>query len=119
VTSPHRPHAHAADRAAREPLVSPDRPRVWPPRGDHAERARVTPAGMRRLGHCAAGPGQQCWATGWKAGPVLCNDFLIFNFCLIFQKFVYTSKMRRKYNTTQKNMRQISVYSLRATLHRN
>jgi hypothetical protein len=25
--------------------------------------------------------------------------------------------MRRKYNTTQKNMRQISVYSLRAALH--
>jgi hypothetical protein len=25
--------------------------------------------------------------------------------------------MHRKYNTTQKNMRQISVYSIRATLH--
>jgi hypothetical protein len=26
--------------------------------------------------------------------------------------------MRRKYNTTQKNMKQISVYSLRAALHK-
>jgi hypothetical protein len=64
ATSPHRPHAHVADHAAREPLASPGRPH-----------------------HCAAA----CVATtrrasGWKDSPILCDDFLIFNFCLIFQK---------------------------------
>jgi hypothetical protein len=53
VTSPHHPHAHIADRAAREPPMSPGRPR-------HRVAASAATAGMGRLGHCAAGPGQQC-----------------------------------------------------------
>jgi hypothetical protein len=78
-------------------------PRAWPPRGDRAESARAAPAGVGRLGHCAAGPGQQCWASGWKAGPVLCGDFLIFNFRLNilensykFQKCIENTILLRK-----------------------
>jgi hypothetical protein len=57
------------------------------------------------------------WA---KAGLALCGDFflLIFLFSIIISEIVETSKMHRKCHTTQKNMKQISIESLRADLHR-
>jgi hypothetical protein len=46
----------------------------------------------------------------------LCSDFS--NFCLLFQKIVENSKMHRKYHTTRKNMKQISIEFLREDIHR-
>jgi hypothetical protein len=71
--------------------------------------------------------GMTKWLTGRanSAGPRAkmlaqhCADiFLISDFCLIFEKIVENSKMYRKYYTTRKNMKQISIDSLRADLHR-
>jgi hypothetical protein len=105
--------SHAAILLARQPpftvLV------LTPPAALHGSRQRAL--GDRAATRVIAGPGQQCSASGWNIGQVLCGDFLIFNFCLLFQKSLSTSKMSRKYNTTQKNTRQIFVYSLRAALH--
>jgi hypothetical protein len=61
--------------------------------------------------------GQANSAQPWaKADPALWAPIFGFSISLHFQKIVYISKMRRKYNTTQKNMKQISIESLRVNL---
>jgi hypothetical protein len=51
------------------------------------------------------------WA---KAGPALCGNFFSsdFSFLIIFLDIGINFKMHRKYNTTQKNTKQISIESL-------
>jgi hypothetical protein len=44
---------------------------------------------MGQLGHYAVGLGQQCWASGWKAGPVLSGDFSDFQFLFIILENSY------------------------------
>jgi hypothetical protein len=51
-----------------------------------------------------------------KCWPSTVRRFF-FDFCLLFQKIVENLKMRRKYHTTQKNTKQISIESLRVGLH--
>jgi hypothetical protein len=85
IASPWSPRRACHTLSAGEPGPTAP-PRAWPHHGDCVERERAAPTGMGRLGHCSTGLGQQCWASGWKADPVPCNDFLIFNFRLIFQK---------------------------------
>jgi hypothetical protein len=81
---------HATTRALRM---------VTTPAGQNGSWARPTVLGL----------GLKCW-------PSTVRRF--FYFCLLFQKIVENSKMRRKYHTTQKNMKQISIESLRVGLHR-
>jgi hypothetical protein len=58
------------------------------------------------------------WAWPWtEASPALCGDFflLVFIFDYISRNCI-NLKMCRKYNTTQKNIKQIFVESLRVDL---
>jgi hypothetical protein len=94
ATSPHRPHAHAADRAAWEPPTSLGRPH----HRAHGHRAVTTPGvrAPRRL--ASAG-----WATvplgrptvlglRLESRPSIVRRFPIFNFCLLFQKICINFK---------------------------
>jgi hypothetical protein len=63
----------------------------------------------RWLGHCAAAPRQHCRSSGWKAGPVLCGDFLIFNFYLNISENLYKFQKCVENTILLKNMKQISV----------
>jgi hypothetical protein len=74
---------------------------------ERAGRPKQLAGQANSVGPQAEMPAQHCVAI-----------FLIFYFYLLFQKIVENSKIHRKYHTSQKNMKQISIESLRADLHR-
>jgi hypothetical protein len=78
----------------------------WAPSGCRQARHRGhgdhTCAG-RRPG--SGQPGQQCQTRGPKAAQHCAESFSIFYFSLYSRKLVWTSKIWRKYNTTQKYMK--------------
>jgi hypothetical protein len=89
VTSSHHPCDHATDHATREPPPSPSRPR-------HRVRCHYAVTTLSTHAHHAdwhgpVGPLYR-WASGWKVGLVLCGDFPIFNFHLLFQKICINFK---------------------------
>jgi hypothetical protein len=88
--------------------LSIDEPGLAAPPRRHARGHRAVTALSKRAqrwlawASWATGPGQQCWASGWKANPILCGDFPLFNFFNIlensykFQKYIENIILLRK-----------------------
>jgi hypothetical protein len=75
-------------------------------RATMASSVSCAQADTARAASMAARPGcLGCWAEalGRKRGPTLWADFFVFVFLLNLQKFLYNSKIHRKWIKTQKN----------------